>query len=60
MDDDSLKIKCDELLQSKQYEKTITLCDDCIKIDSQNSVALINKGYALAFLEQFEIRNKLL
>ena len=51
---DSLAIKCDELLQSKKYEKIIILCDDVLKLNSQNSIALINKGYALAFLEQFE------
>ena len=49
MEMDSLKIKCDELLQSKEYEKIIILCDDVLKLNSQNSIALINKGYALAF-----------
>jgi len=50
---DSLKTKCDELLKSEQYEKIITLCDDSLKLDFQNSIALINKGYALGRMGRY-------
>ena len=61
METDSLKRKCDELIKEAissgteaNYTHIINLCDGILESDSQNSTALIHKGYALAFLEQFE------
>ena len=61
METDSLKRKCDELIKEAissgteaNYTHIINLCDGILESDSQNSTALIHKGYALAFLKEFE------